>query len=50
MNSNIGMITIRFFLILILIESFFLASFLLSKIFLEQVADLTQELTLLLSR
>jgi hypothetical protein len=50
LNNNIGMITIRFFLILILIESFFLASFLLSKVFLERVADLTSELTLLLSR
>mmetsp|Transcript_32475 Transcript_32475/g.31734 ORF Transcript_32475/g.31734 Transcript_32475/m.31734 type:complete len:100 (-) Transcript_32475:673-972(-) len=50
LNQDFGILSLRFFFVLVLIEAYFLASYLLSKNFLGSVADLTDELTLLLSR
>jgi hypothetical protein len=50
LNNNFISITIRFLMLLLLIESFFLYTFLTSKSFLETVSSLTKELRLLISR
>lgn len=50
LNFNFGFLTIRLVLIVCILEGFFLATYLFSKIFMEEVSELTTELQLLISR
>jgi hypothetical protein len=50
LDSNFISITFRFLLLILLIETFFLYTYLISKSFLENVSSLTSELSLLISR
>ncbi len=49
-NINFGMLVLKFSVFLLLIESFFLFNYLISKQFLDEVSLLTKELRLLISR
>ena len=49
-NINFGMLMLKFSVFLLLIESFFLFNYFISKQFLNEVSLLTKELRLLISR
>ena len=50
LNTNFGLLTLRVILIVAILEAFFLASFLVSRSFMSNVSNLTDELKLLISR
>jgi hypothetical protein len=50
LNSDQGATLLKFLLFIFIIEGYFLANYLLSFKFLQEVQDLTQELKLLISR
>jgi hypothetical protein len=50
LNSDFGATLLKFLLFIAVIEGYFLANYLLSRQFLSQVQQLTQELKLLISR
>lgn len=50
LNSDFGATLLKFLLFICIIEGYFLANYLLSFKFLEEVQDLTKELKLLISR
>jgi len=50
LNSNFGSTLLKFLLFICIIEGYFIANYLLSKKFLDEVQDLTEELKLLISR
>ena len=50
LDNNFVSIIVRFLLIIMLIETFFLYTYMISKSFLEEVDSLTRELRLLISR
>jgi hypothetical protein len=50
LNSDFGSTLLKFLLFICIIEGYFLANYLLSFKFLQEVQDLTQELKLLISR
>ena len=50
LNSDFGSTLLKFFIFISIIEGYFIANYLLSKLFLQEVSDLTKELKLLISR
>ena len=50
LNNNFLSLSIKFLLLILLIESYFLYNFFASKLFLSEVSSLTKELRLLISR
>ena len=50
LNTNVFSILLRFFVIIAMIEGYYLANYFLSAGFLNEVSELTSELTLLFSR
>ena len=50
LNFNIGFLAIRLVLIIVIMEGFFLATFVFSRQFMNEISDLTRELRLLISR
>lgn len=50
LNFNIGFLALRLVLIIVIMEGFFLATFIFSRQFMNEVSELTSELRLLISR
>lgn len=50
LNSDFGSTLLKFLIFISIIEGYFIANYLLSNQFLQQVSDLTKELKLLISR
>ena len=50
LNANFGVLILNFLIVMLSIETFFLANYLLSNQFMAQVSDLTNEMQLLISR
>ena len=50
LDSNFLSLTLRFLIFVLVIETYFLYTYLISKSFLERVSSMTRELRLLISR
>lgn len=50
LNTNFGSTLLKFFLFICIIEGYYLANYLLSSKFLDEIQQLTNELKLLISR